>query len=207
LADTQGPAFELAPPLGGSPPPPQPRVDAPSVAPIPQADPRSGPSWIVLVVVGAFVALVMTAGIVVATLATAARDEPIVAPPSEVTVDPSEAPDPSGAASVGIAARLDAKMDEYRRLRDTGELWETIPDSEYNRTAVSAFLFFLTDMKVATIWGVDDAQAAEYDERMTELEGLLLEQKPLGDDIRITFEDGTTFTYDGETGEGGYSPE
>jgi hypothetical protein len=164
----------------------------------------------------------MTAGIVVATLAAASRVEPVVAAPSEVAVDPSEvalepsevavdpseAPaDPFGATSANIADRLQAKIDEYRSLRDTGALWETIPDTEYNRTAVSAFLFFLTDMKVATIWGVDDAQAAEYDERMTELEGLLLDQQPLGDDIRITFEDGRVFTYDGETGEGGYSQE
>jgi hypothetical protein len=169
----------------------------------------------VLVVIGAFVALVMTAGIVVATLVAAGRDEPIVAPPSAVAVDPSdvaadpnEAPDnPSSATSANIADRLQAKIDEYRDLRDSGRLWETIPDSEYNRTAVTAFLFFLIDMRLAATFGVDDSQAAEYDERMTDLEELLLDQQPLGDDIRITFEDGRVFTYDGETGEGGYSQE
>jgi hypothetical protein len=152
---------------------------------------------------------------VVATLAAADRDEPIVAAPSEVPVDPSEvavdpsaAPgNPSSATSGNIAGRLQAKIDEYRGLRDTGALWQTIPDNDYNRTAVAAFLYFLTDMRLAATFGVDDAQAAEYDDRMAELERLLLAQEPFGDNIRITFEDGRVFTYDGETGEGGYSAE
>ncbi len=165
--------------------------------------------WVVLAVVVEVVAIVVTVAIVVPTLsATPGVEPPIVASPSDVAVDPSEAAfDPSGATSANIGGRLEDKIDEYRDLRDTGALWERIPDSEYNRTAVAAFLYFLTDMSIAANFGVDDSQAAEYDERMTELERLLLEQQPLGDDIRITFEDGAIFTYDGETGEGGYSQE
>lgn len=115
-------------------------------------------------------------------------------------IDDGTATDPTGIADV-----LEAKIDEYKRLRESGELWQTIPDTEYNRTAVSAFLFFLTDMKVATIWGINEQTAAEYEERMAMLEERLLAQEPLGDDVKITFEDGRVFTYDGETGEGGYT--
>lgn len=117
---------------------------------------------------------------------------------------PSDGDDPSAGDAAGIADRLDAKIDEYRRLRDSGALWQTIPDNEYNRTAVTAFLYLMTDMKVATIWGIDEQQAQEYDERMTMLEERLLAQEPLGDDIKITLED-RVFTYNGETGEGGYT--
>jgi hypothetical protein len=117
---------------------------------------------------------------------------------------PSDGDEPADADTSAIAERLDAKIDEYKRLRDSGALWQTIPDSEFNRTAVSAYLYLMTDMKVATIWGIDAEQAQEYDERMTMLEEKLLAQEPLGDDITITLDD-RIFTYDGETGEGGYT--
>ena len=124
--------------------------------------------------------------------------------PTAIADDPQADPAPDADPS-GIATRLEAKIDEYQRLRDSGTLWQSIPDTEFNRTALSAFLYFLTDMKVATLWGIDGAQAQEYDERMAMLEERLLAQKPLGDDISITLET-QVFTYDGETGEGGFAP-
>ncbi|WP_307379359.1 hypothetical protein [Microbacterium sp. W4I20] len=164
---------------------------------------------IVLAVVGAVVVLAVVGVATLIGLLTASPDEasPPPAPTSTSQAEepgaPSEDP-PSDGDATGIAERLDAKIDEYKRLRDSGALWEKIPDSEYNRTAVSAFLYLMTDMKVATIWGVDEQQAQEYDQRMAMLEERLLAQEPLGDDIKITLED-KIFTYDGETGEGGYT--
>lgn len=165
--------------------------------------------------VAAFV-LIIVVGVGVAVSLLMSSREPVAAPmpsataaaPSEPSGDPSteESPsdDPGDADASAIADVLQAKIDEYKRLRDSGALWQSIPDTEFNRTAVSAFLYFLTDMKVATIWGVDEAQAQEYEERMTMLEERLLAEQPLGDDIQITLED-EVFTYDGETGEGGYT--
>ena len=173
---------------------------------------------VILGIVGGMVVLVVVAvALVVGVILGANPSTPIAVPspsavapepqPSAPSADPddgtSDPADPEAGAA--IADRLEQKIDEYKRLRDSGELWQSIPDTEFNRTAVSAFLYFLTDMKVATIWGVDDAQAQEYEERMTMLEERLLAEQPLGDDIQITLED-EVFTYDGETGEGGYTP-
>nr|WP_201470858.1 hypothetical protein [Microbacterium hydrocarbonoxydans] len=167
----------------------------------------------ILGVVGGMVVLGVVAVAVVVGLILGSDPPPVAVPsPSSVTPEgqQSEQPsEPSGdpadpEAGAAIADRLEQKIDEYKRLRDSGELWQSIPDSEFNRTAVSAFLYFLTDMKVATIWGVDAATADEYEQRMTMLEERLLAQQPLGDDIEITLED-KVFTYDGETGEGGYT--
>jgi hypothetical protein len=170
----------------------------------------------VIAAVAAFVLIAVVGVGVAVSLLVGSRPEPVAAPLPSATADapraPSDAPtteeppsDDSGDADAsGIADALQAKIDEYKRLRDSGALWESIPDSEFNRTAVSAFLYFLTDMKAATIWGVDEAQAQEYEERMAMLEERLLAQQPLGDDIEITLED-EVFTYDGETGEGGYT--
>jgi hypothetical protein len=161
-------------------------------------------------VVGGIVVLaVVGVAVAIGSLLGVDRSPSIPLPPTAVAEDPdapTDAPtDPAPEADTsGIAARLEAKIDEYKRLRDSGALWQSIPDTDFNRTAVSAFLYFLTDMKVATIWGVDEQQAQEYDERMAMLEERLLAQEPLGDDISITLED-KVFTYDGETGEGGYT--
>ena len=136
------------------------------------------------------------------TASSAPSDEEPSAAPS----DGDDGPVDTG-ASADIGAALESKIAEYKKLRDSGALWERIPDTEFNRTAVTAFLFFLSDMKAATIWGVDDATATEYEERMAMLEQKLLDQKPLGDNIKITFEGGKVFQYNGETGEGGYTQE
>lgn len=192
--------------------------------PYPAAPPstpsRSGRTvGIVIAAVAAFVLIVVVGIGVAVSLLLGSSSEPVSAPLPTVTADtptaPSEKPstddpptDDSGdsgdADASAIGDVLQAKIDEYKQLRDSGALWEKIPDSEFNRTAVSAFLYFLVDMKSATLWGVDEAQAQEYQERMTMLEERLLAEEPLGDDIKITLED-KVFTYDGTTGEGGYT--
>jgi hypothetical protein len=174
---------------------------------------------VVLRVVGAMAVLVVIGVAVAVSLILGSSPATPIAVPSPTSVapeggqpsEPSAVPDDGSSdapadpeAGAAIADRLEQKIDEYKRLRDSGELWQSIPDTEFNRTAVSAFLYFLTDMKVATIWGVDAATADEYEQRMTMLEERLLAQQPLGDDIEITLED-RVFTYDGETGEGGYT--
>jgi len=184
--------------------------------------PRSGGRSlaVVLTVVGVMAVLVVVGvAVAVGLLLGSTPSTPIAVPspssvapdgqpsePSAPSTEPDDGEDPADpGAGAAIADRLEQKIDEYKRLRDSGELWQSIPDTEFNRTAVSAFLYFLTDMKAATIWGVDAATADEYEQRMTMLEERLLAEQPLGDDIEITLED-KVFTYDGETGEGGYTP-
>jgi hypothetical protein len=199
--------MQAGPPYGGYP-----ASAAPAGYPAPAK--TSNVLGIVLAVVGGIVVLAVVGVAMLIGLLAPSPDDAIPAPapsPSTFADDPDapaeESPsdeDSSGGDAAGIAERLEAKIDEYRRLRDSGALWQTIPDNEYNRTAVTAFLYLMTDMKVATIWGIDEQQAQEYDERMVMLEEKLLAQEPLGDDITITLED-RIFTYDGETGEGGYT--
>jgi hypothetical protein len=229
LGSTAPPPADPPPhPSAGYPvaPTPQPGFDPAaypisSVAPAPQRS-SSRSIGLVLGVIGGVVALAVIGIAVVVGLLIApsspdpiAIPTPVAQPTAPPGADPSEGSDgdtgtesesESGDAS-DIAAALEAKIDEYKRLRDSGALWQSIPDTEFNRTAVSAFLYFLTDMKVATIWGVDASTASEYRERMAMLEEKLLAQQPLGDDIEITFEEGRVFRYDGETGEGGYFEE
>ena len=84
-----------------------------------------------------------------------------------------------------------------------GSLWQQIPDNEFNRTAVQAFLYIITDMRAGTIFGVDEKTAKEYEANAKQAEERLLAQEPLGVDIRI--DNGKrVFVYDGDTGEGGY---
>ena len=109
-----------------------------------------------------------------------------------------------GESSPEFEEQLQAKIDEYQMARRDGTLWDQIDDNEFNRTAVVAYLYLLTDMKSATMWGIDDATGQEYIDRADELEELLLSEQPLGSDIEIRFTE-RTFTYDGETGEGGYT--
>lgn len=227
---TPGASVPLAPPLGAPTAPAQPLhpIAAPppvtpsqpgfdpaaypisSVAPAPQRS-SSRSIGIVLGVIGGVVALAVVGIAVVVGLLIAPSDPDPVAIPTPVAqpTEPSgdDPADADAAAGDEIADVLDAKMDEYKRLRDSGALWQSIPDTEFNRTAVTAFLFFLTDMKVATIWGVDAATADEYRERMAMLEEKLLAQQPFGDDIEIVLEEGRVFRYDGDTGEGGYFTE
>ena len=118
--------------------------------------------------------------------------------------DTASGEDSSSGAAATIGDELQAKIDEYRTARDDGSLWQKIPDDEFNRTAVTAFLYIVTDLKAATIWGVTDEQAQEYAAKVADVEAKLLAQQPLGEDIHITLET-RTFDYDGSTGEGGYT--
>jgi hypothetical protein len=169
--------------------------------------------------------VLVVAAIAVAGFLLASSSRPSADPVPSATTEPSEEPstepsespaaEPSSPSADGpvstspaeIEGQLQAKIDEYKQARDSGTLWATIPDTDFNRTAVSAFLYFLTDMKVATIWGIDQATAEEYAQDAADLEALLLAQQPLGSDIEISFEDGRVFRYDGDTGEGGYFDE
>ena len=119
---------------------------------------------------------------------------PIGAPSSET--DDSDSP-----VAGPVEATLQAMIDDYRDSRADGSLWGQIPKSEFNETAVTAFLYLLTDLKLAASFGAD---TSDYLDRAAELERRLLAEEPLGTDISITMTD-RTFTYNGETGEGGFT--
>ncbi|MBS1907804.1 MAG: hypothetical protein JST33_14840 [Actinobacteria bacterium] len=126
-------------------------------------------------------------------------------PPSGRTTPDSADPgsgSPSSAAQV--KATLDGMIAGYRQSAKDGSLWQQIPDSERNRTALQAFLYVLTDMRAAFVWGVDDGVAAGYLADAKEYERKLLAQQPLGTSVKIT-SNGKTFSYNGETGDGGWS--
>jgi hypothetical protein len=96
---------------------------------------------------------------------------------------------------------LDDTIDDYRNARDDGSLWLRIADSDYNRTAVNAFLYILIDMKTGARFGAD---TSDYLDRLNELERRLLADEPLGVTLEIVLDD-KSFKYDGDTGEGGHS--
>lgn len=173
--------------------------------------------WIVLGTVGGFVVLSIIGVVMLFSLILRAVPDPVALPSgipstsSDPFDDPSDNPfeDPSDSdvdvqAGEDLAQYLEGVKAKYVQLRDSGELWQQIPDTEFNRTALTAFFFFVADMKVATIWGITAEQADEYTQRVAMLEERLLAQQPLGDDIRMTTDRGV-FTYDGETGEGGWA--
>ncbi len=167
------------------------------------------PGWIPAAVIAAIVIFVVAALIVATALLTSQPETPAAPPTSASTAPPAAGGAPTlGPVDAGsIKAVLEDKIDQYKRARDDGSLWRQIPDNDFNRTAVTAFLFFLTDMKLAASFGVDDATAQEYLAEAEELEQLLLSQQPLGSDIEIAFSEDRVFRYDGDTGEGGYSSE
>ena len=165
---------------------------------------RASRPWALAAIIAAIVAVfVLVLGIVVfgiSSVLTLAGDPGEAAPSSE-TDDSGQAPMDSGSDSGAVETSLQAMIDEYKTARDNGSLWTSIPDTAYNRTAVSAFLYFLTDMKIAASFGGD---TSDYQQRADELERKLLNEEPLGSDISIKLSD-RTFTYDGDTGEGGYT--
>lgn len=218
-------AYPQYPTPGQHPPQPahpaqQPAYPQPQYAQHPPSCPLSpgapaGPrkptrTWlIVLIAVGAVAALIIgTALVMVLVIGPLSDDrpQPVTAPsgPSAAPTWPGTGSD-EGAGDIG--AEVQAKIDQYENLRDTGALWQQIPDDDVNRTAVQAFLYLLIDMKSATSFGIDGATAQEYRADMAELERLLLAQQPLGTDIEIDLGDGRVFRYDGTTGEGGYVDE
>lgn len=172
-------------------------------SPATSAPPRHAISpWSVIAIVAAIVAvLALIIGLVVVgvgSLLSTTGDRYGERPSSGI--DDSSQDDPDDARP-SVESTLQATIDEYKSARDSGTLWATIPDTEYNRTAVSAFLYLLTDLKLAASFGAD---TSDYLQRANELEQKLLNQEPLGSDITITLSD-RTFTYDGDTGEGGYT--
>lgn len=178
------------------------------LAPGPQA--RAKPParlWLVLLIAIVSVAaiIVVTVFISVALLRSPRDDEP--QPGSGPIATPSWPGAGSDEESGDVGAELQAEIDEYENLRDTGALWQQIPDDDFNRTAVQAFLYLLIDMKSATLFGVDSATAEQYRTEMAELESRLLAQQPLGTDIELDLGEGRVFRYDGTTGAGGYSDE
>lgn len=176
--------------------------------------------WIVLGSVAAVIVIAIVGLVTAFEMLLRAASEPVALPsgipspsaapwdePDDDEDNPFETQRDDGidaAAGEELAQLLDDTKAKYLELRDSGELWQQIPDTEFNRTALSAFLFFVADMKAATIWGITAEQAEEYEQRVAMLEERLLAQQPLGEDIRLTTDDGV-FTYDGETGEGGWA--
>lgn len=106
-----------------------------------------------------------------------------------------------------LEERLQVMLDKYEFADDDGSLWEVIPETRENRTALVAFRFFLTDMRLAASFGDDLGQNSEYSDRTDEFEKRFLAEEPLGEDIEIAFSEDRIFRYDGATGEGGYSTE
>ena len=209
----------------GPPPPPDFGVIVPRQADYPHAtvdygtEPVSGTSgtapqrssrpWALAAISVSIVVLVAVVfGLVVVgigSLVSLTGDRGDAAPSSETRDSGQSAPDDGAGdpapGSGSVESSLQATIDEYKSARDNGSLWTTIPDSDFNRTAVSAFLYLLTDLKLAASFGAD---TSDYLARADELEQKLLNQEPLGSDISITLSD-RTFTYDGDTGEGGYT--
>lgn len=160
------------------------------------------------------IVLVVVAGVVaIAVMVGTGRDAP---PPAPVSAASSTDPQPSGSPSEstdepGLTAdelgmELDGKISRYRAALDDDShaLWEQLEYTDYNQTAVQAYVYFLIDMKSGLIWGAGPEDIARYEERIAHLEELLMDGEPLGDDVTITLED-RTFTYDGDTGEGGWT--
>jgi len=215
-ADDAGPAPTrgIDPPTSGYAPPPPPVVTyAAEPEAVEPATPPQGTTrpWAVTAVVVSFAAvLVLLLGLVVvgvSSLLSLADDSGEAAPSSEIDdsgqSDPSQGQtDPgSNPGSGAVATSLQAMIDEYKTARDNGSLWNTLADTEYNRTALSAFLYLLTDLSLAASFGAD---TSDYQQQANELEQKLLNGEPLGSDVTIKLSD-RTFTYDGDTGEGGYT--
>jgi hypothetical protein len=133
------------------------------------------------------------------------RDPGEAAPSSEVDdsgqSDPNLNQDDPGPSAGSVESSLQTMIDEYKLARDNGALWKEIPPSDFNHTALTAFLYLLLDLRLAASFGAD---TSDYLNQADELEQKLLNQEPLGSDVTITLRD-RTFTYDGDTGEGGYT--
>lgn len=215
------PTRGIDPPTSGQGPPPPPDfgiIAKPTVQPIVDhaAGPMSGhpdtaarrsssPWAIVAIIVPIVAVLALVVGLAVVGVGNLLEltDDAGEAAPSS-GVDDSSQNDPGddqGPGPAGVESSLQAMIDEYTSARDDGSLWGTIPDSDFNRTALTAFLYLLTDLRLAASFGAD---TSDYLPRANELEQKLLSQEPLGTDVTITLRD-RTFTYDGDTGEGGFT--
>lgn len=105
-----------------------------------------------------------------------------------------------------LSAILEAKIERNRDAVNSAlhPLWDSIEYNDHNRTALYALNYFLIDLKVATGMGVDRAEIREYQELINEYEERFWAGQPLGRDVMIRYED-RTFSYDGSTGEGGWT--
>jgi len=209
-ATSAAPQYVPGPPIFAPPPDGASTVTFPPggypVAPA-AAGPRPGLVGGIVAIVAAVILVpviaLVTVWLVVAGSSPAGDDRAPIVP----TAAPSwEADDPDGtdgpAVPAGeVEATLQRMIDDYKASLRDGSLWERIPETEFNQTAVTAFLYLLTDLRLAASFGGD---TSGYLEEAEELERKLLAQEPLGSDIRIVLSD-RTFTYDGETGEGGYT--
>ena len=225
--DEAGPARGIEPEGASSGPPPPPDFGVvakrPEEIPRPVIDYSAGPAWappalppqrglrpwalaaIIGAIVTVLVLVVVLVVVGIGSLVTLTGDPGEAAPtsdsPDSGESDPDQDDVDSGSDAGAVESALQAMLDEYKTARDNGSLWSQIPDTDFNHTALSAFLYLLTDMKVAANWGAD---TSDYLERADELEQKLLNQEPLGSDVTIKLSD-RTFTYDGDTGEGGYT--
>jgi hypothetical protein len=177
---------------------PAPAVQAAPAGPVPStaaASPTSrNPLGLTLSVVAGLAMLIAVAIGGVLLLGESSGPGQVDTPTGPISTDDSE-----------IRAELEEKRDLYTAALRAGDLPSIgLEDNEFNRTAVAAYAFFLTDMIGATAFGVDDDEAAEFARDAAEYERLLLAGEPLGDDITISFSEDRVFTYDGDTGEGGY---
>ena len=163
-----------------------------------------------IAIVSAIVITIVVLCVAVGSLLSGLGRNDSAPPPAPVPVEPSEPsassepsePDPNDTTVDGsVEMQLQGLLDRYKTARTDGSLWEQIPDTAFNQTAVSAFLYIITDMKIALSWGGD---SEGYLEEAAELERRLLNEEPLGTDISIKLSD-RTFTYDGTTGAGGYT--
>ncbi|WP_417555144.1 hypothetical protein [Microbacterium sp.] len=165
------------------------------------------PAIIVAITAGVIVLVVLISSLlatgIFASPRQSAPDEPVATKPA-VPSDETAADGDIIADPATIAEQLQAKIDAYRDARKDGSLWKRLEHTDFNDTAVSAYLFFLTDMQVAATWGIDAADAKEYAADANRYEQRLLAGEPLGDDVHIEFET-RTFDYDGATGEGGFT--
>ena len=174
-----------------------------------------GSTAIILIVA---IALIVVAGVVtIALMVRGGGDEPATAPVSSVpssteptepqtSGSPSESSDEPGLTADELGMELESKINRYQAALDdeSHELWDELDHTDFNQTAVQAVIYFLIDMKAALIWGGSPEDIAEYQERMTHFEELLMAGEPLGEDVTIKLDD-RTFTYDGQTGEGGWT--
>ena len=206
------PAFGYGPPpapdFGGIVKTQAPHAEGYPAGPVPPYSPpqRTSFPWAIIVMIAAIAAVVvLLLGLAVAGIGNIVSDAGESAPSSENDGPGQSAPDlnpfDSAPDNGSVESSLQAMIDEYKGARDNGALWKKIPDTDFNRTAVSAFLYFLLDMKLAASMGGD---TTDYLVRANDLEQKLLNEEPLGDDISIKLSD-RTFTYDGDTGEGGYT--
>lgn len=162
---------------------------------------------LLLLIVGAAIWLVMPhpSAAPAAPQHTTAASDPASEPNS--SADPGSGTWPGSGSSQTAAetkATLDAMVEGYKQSARDGSLWQKIPDTDRNRTALQAFLYVITDLRSAMLWGVDDSTAAGYLAEAKEYERKLLAQEPLGTSVKITSK-GKTFSYDGDTGDGGWS--